>query len=93
MKNTRVNVEEQAKKRGYDPVQIDGIPEGFSFQAPTVRIADVVHEGQFIAFIPNTEDGVVWAYDAGMLLELYNLEREKYAKQRSIERPRSTVKN
>lgn len=53
MKWTRAYVEEYAKGRGLEPVQIDGIPEGFSFIGPDIQIGDVWHGGYFYAFIPN----------------------------------------
>lgn len=55
MKITRANVAEYAKDKGLEPIQIDGIPEGFSFIAPDLQIANVLHSGQFFAFIPNYE--------------------------------------
>lgn len=58
MKNTRANVEEYAKSKGYTPIQIDGIPEGFSFSIPNLQIGEINHLGGFVAYIPNTKSSV-----------------------------------
>ena len=81
MKTTRASVEEFAKKKGYDPVQIDGIPEGFSWKAPDITIGGREHVGYFIAFVPLSEDegersSVVSQTKEG-LLEAYNLINRK----------------
>lgn len=80
MKHTRVNVEHEAKQKGLEPIQIDGIPEGFSFKAPDVQIGETLHKGQYVAFVPMTES-VVWSYDMDKLLEFYKFESEKYGKR------------
>ncbi len=75
MNMTRANVEEHAKAKGYEPVQIDGIPEGFSFRKPDVNIGGVSHIGQFIAFIPLADwdnDSTVLASTPNDLLNAYN---------------------
>lgn len=51
-KVTRVSAEEYAVRHGLDPVQIDGIPEGFSFKTPTKQIGDTFVDSEFIALIP-----------------------------------------
>lgn len=55
MKATRANVEEYAKNKGYEPVQIDGIPEGFSWKEPDITIGDVHIEGRIVKFQPLVE--------------------------------------
>lgn len=52
MKITRANVEEYAKHRGYEPINIDGIPEGFSFKEPEVNISGISHKGRIVKFSP-----------------------------------------
>lgn len=52
MKITRANVEQYAKARGFEPVQIDGVPEGFAWQTPTVIIDATEHKGKIIKFAP-----------------------------------------
>lgn len=55
MKVTRAYAEESAKEKGYEPIQVDGIPEGFSFKKPDIDIGGKVHVGELIAFIPLAE--------------------------------------
>lgn len=52
MKITRANVEQYAEKKGLTPYQIDGIPEGFSFIEPGIRIGGISHLGRIIKFKP-----------------------------------------
>lgn len=52
MKVTRASVETYARDKGYEPVQIDGIPEGFAFKAPDVSIGGKNHVGAYVAFVP-----------------------------------------
>ena len=52
MKITRENVEHHAKLRGLEPIQIDGVPEGFSFQEPDLEIGDQTHKGRIVKFKP-----------------------------------------
>lgn len=51
-KVTRATVEEYAKSKGLEPIQIDGIPEGFSFIEPNITIGDINHKGRIIKFKP-----------------------------------------
>ncbi len=64
MKVTRANVEDYAKNKGLEPVQIDGIPEGFSFREPNINIGGVEHEGRIIKFKPladwNDQDAITY---------------------------------
>ncbi len=55
MKITLANVADFAKSRGLEPVQIDGIPELFSFKEPDIMIGDLLHEGDYVAFVPLRE--------------------------------------
>lgn len=52
MKITRANVEKYAKERGFEPIQIDGVPEGFSWKSPSVNIGGVEHKGKVVIFSP-----------------------------------------
>lgn len=52
MKITRANVEEYSRKRGLEPRQIDGIPEGFSFKEPDITIGNSEIKGRIIKFKP-----------------------------------------
>lgn len=56
MRLTRANIQILIEGKGYEPVQIDGIPEGFSFKEPEIRIGNVSYQGQYIAFIPLSDD-------------------------------------
>ncbi len=58
MKNTRANVEERAIQQGLIPIQIDGIPEGFSFKESDISIGGTNIIGEYIAFIPLTEQQI-----------------------------------
>lgn len=51
-KATRANVEEFAKAKGYEPVQIDGIPEGFSWVEPDITIGGQFIKGRTVIFEP-----------------------------------------
>lgn len=77
MKVTLANVTEYVKALGYEPVQIDGIPEGFSFKAPNLTIGDKEHIGGYVAFIPLRsweEISRINAPTQERLLEIYNKE-------------------
>lgn len=50
MRWTRENIKTTA-----DPIQIDSIPEGFSFKEPNINIGGIEHEGQYIAYVPLTD--------------------------------------
>ena len=52
MKITRANVETYAKTYGLEPIQIDGIPEGFAWREPDVTIGNKTHKGRIIKFSP-----------------------------------------
>ncbi len=74
MKITRANIQEYVVSHGLEEVQIDGIPEGFSFKEPDITISDKPIKGNYLAFIP-LSDGErgsrVTAATVGELLELY----------------------
>jgi len=77
MQITRTNVEQYAKNKGLEPIQIDGIPEGFSFKVADVVIGSVEHKGGYIAFIPGKAESLEKSIiKAQTEQELYN----KYAK-------------
>lgn len=52
MKLTIADVRKIAEDTGLEPIQIDGIPEGFSYKRPDVTIGKEVHKGTYLAFIP-----------------------------------------
>lgn len=56
MHNTAENVRVYAEEAGLEPVQIDGIPEGFSFKYPNVEINNKLIKRGYIAFIPLRDD-------------------------------------
>lgn len=72
MKATRANVELWAKERGLESVQIDGIPEGFSFKESAVTIGDQEHKGRYIAYVPMSNWKIVYSPTAQQLLRDYN---------------------
>lgn len=53
---TRASVEAIAKERGYEPVQIDGIPEGFSWKEPDITIGGKIHKGRIMKYKPLTDE-------------------------------------
>lgn len=76
MKITRAQVRTWAEERGLGPIQIDGIPEGFSFKEPDINIGGVEHAGKYVAYIPLSDWVSVYADDTQDLLTRYN---EKHA--------------
>lgn len=56
MKWTRANVEYYATQKGWEPVQIDGIPEGFSWKQPDITINGKDYEGRVFTFEPLTDN-------------------------------------
>lgn len=52
MKITRANVEKHALAHGLQPVQIDGIPDGFAWKACGITIGDRVVPDKIIKFKP-----------------------------------------
>lgn len=84
MKVTLASIEDRIKNKGYEPVQIDGIPEGFSFKEPDITIGGEFHEGKYVAFIPlkewDTETSQVWSYSMKGLLEIYKAITLTYGK-------------
>lgn len=63
MKITHANVAEYAEKNGLEPIQIDGIPEGFSFKEPDVTIGEKEHIGQYVSFAPMKD----WDFNQSMI--------------------------
>lgn len=56
MKITKASIEEKLAGKGYEPVQIDGIPEGFVyFLHQGIKVSTLLHVGHYMAFIPNAE--------------------------------------
>lgn len=52
MKLTRAYLAQFAKEEGYEPVQVDGIPEGFAFKTPALTIGGVEHPGVYLGYQP-----------------------------------------
>lgn len=52
---TRANVEEYARQKGWDLMQIDGIPDGFSWKEPDITIGTMTHKGRIIKIKPLTQ--------------------------------------
>lgn len=73
MRYTRENVY-QHYSRGASPIQIDGIPEGFSFKYPDLIIGGKVHWGKFKAFVPLTDI----CLSADTIEELQDLYKKKH---------------
>ena len=75
MKVTLASVKEKVINKGYEPVQIDGIPEGFSFKEPDIQIGEKIHEGKYLAFIPlkewESEASQVKSFSVEGLLKVY----------------------
>lgn len=57
MTTTCESVTLYANNNGLTSVQIDGIPEGFSFKKPDVQIGEIIYKGKYITFIPLSIDG------------------------------------
>lgn len=71
MKITHANVQAWAKERGLEPVQVDGIPEGFSFKEPDIYIGEKMHHGEYVAYIPLSNWESVFAATIDELLTKY----------------------
>lgn len=74
MQTTRANVESYAQAMGYEPVQIDSIPEGFCFKRTSITISGVLHDGEYVAFIPLADwenESTVHSPTIEGLIELY----------------------
>lgn len=69
MKRTRANVAEWALARSLEPVQIDGIPEGFSFREPEITINGKDSGGDLVAYVPLTEHAVYGKDELELLTE------------------------
>lgn len=52
---TAAYVREIAEREGLIPIQVDGIPEGFSYITPSLTIGDHTYGDQYVAFVPMTE--------------------------------------
>ncbi len=75
MKITRELVASIAQSKGYEPVQIDGIPEGFSWKEPDLTVGETTHKGRYVAFSPlkdeQADGGVIRAETIEELLTIY----------------------
>lgn len=72
MKHTVENIKGTVESYGLEPVQIDGIPEGFSYKFPDITIGKTTHYGHFLSFVPMAEV-IVRGKDTEELLQNYNL--------------------
>ncbi len=77
MKVTRVIAEQYAKDHGLEPVQIDGIPDGFAFIEPDVTIGENTHIGSYVAIIPLSDNEIIKSPYKDQLLDIYNLCQKK----------------
>ncbi len=59
---TKANVERYAISKGLEPLQINGIPEGFSWREPDITINKEFHKGRTVKFQPlqDWETGVIY---------------------------------
>jgi len=90
MKYTKDSVAEEVKNK-YEPVQIDGIPEGFSFKAPTLKIGIKEYEGDYYIFIPLTTHS--FSFNAETSEQSIVNEYNKAIKQRNKENPQYAQTN
>jgi len=65
MRYTRANI-----NNTFEPIQIDSIPEGFSFKEPDITIGGQENKGRYIAYVPLT-DIILKAITIEELLELW----------------------
>lgn len=83
-KVTRASVEEFVRDRPYMPIQVDGIPEGFSFEREKIIIGGTEYPGSLIAFVPFSNwdsDEMVYGKTKEELLENYKIKSIKYGKR------------
>lgn len=73
MKHTLENIKGNVDAHGLEIVQIDGIPEGFSYRFPDITIGETTYPGHYLAFVPLTEK-IIRAKTEEGLVENYNLE-------------------
>jgi len=71
MKWTVDTVAQKANDEGLEPIQIDGIPDGFSWKEPDVTIGGQTHAGKYVLFGPLGSD-VVRTETPEDLLNSYN---------------------
>lgn len=76
MKITKANVSKWATERGLIPVQLDGIPEGFSFKENDLTVGNVTNYGQYIAYVPLSDWETIYANSTKSLQDQY----KKYVK-------------
>jgi hypothetical protein len=57
MKITRANTSAYAKANGLEPLQIDGVIDGFAWKEPDITIAKRLFKGRIIKFKPLAEWG------------------------------------
>lgn len=72
MKNTAENIKDKVSSYGLQEVQIDGIPEGFSYKFPDITIGSQTHFGHYLSYVPMA-DSIVRGKTQEELLENYNL--------------------
>lgn len=72
MKITHAQVQDWSRQRGLEPVQVNGIPEGFSFKEPDITINGTDHIGDYVAYIPLSDWQSVRATSIEELQAKYN---------------------
>lgn len=77
MRVTRVYARKMADARGYEDVQVDGIPEGFAFKEADITINGATYNGQYVAFIPLSMEHYVKAHTKEQLVAKYNTQYGK----------------
>jgi hypothetical protein len=65
MKYTRANI-----RNNFESIQIDGIPEGFSFKEPDITISGIIHKGSYRVYVPLT-DIILLAPNEEEILEIW----------------------
>jgi len=72
MITTRASVERFIDGKGYDETQVQGIPDGFAFKKPDVTIGGVLHKGEYIVFMPLSEEVSMRAKDITTLKGIFS---------------------
>lgn len=70
MKWTRALVEQEAQRKGLEPIEVQGIPSPFIYKFPDIQVGERIIKGQYVVYVPMT-DKVERAYDLDILLDLY----------------------
>lgn len=76
MKITRADVEVWSKERGLESIQVDGIPEGFSFKEPDLNIGSRNYFGKYVAYIPLSNWTIIYSPTIEQLIKEYNQNKQ-----------------